>query len=136
MREWLIIATNASVVVINWLALIVVVVGAADGFVRGVWTMVASGDGHMSSDAWLRLGRWLVAGLTFQLAADIDRERNHHELGEGWAVGGGRSDPHGPQLFSRARSERVPTASGSEQRVGCCCRLAPAPCAFFQRRRP
>ena len=22
-------------------------------------------------DAWLRLGRWLVAGLTFQLAADI-----------------------------------------------------------------
>jgi uncharacterized membrane protein len=71
MREWLITATNVSVVVINWLALIVVVVGAADGFVRGVWTMVASGDGHTSSDAWLRLGRWLVAGLTFQLAADI-----------------------------------------------------------------
>jgi uncharacterized membrane protein len=33
--------------------------------------MFASTNGHIESDAWLRLGRWLVAGLTFQLAADI-----------------------------------------------------------------
>ena len=28
-------------------------------------------DGHHQRDVWLRLGRWLVAGLTFQLAADV-----------------------------------------------------------------
>ena len=33
--------------------------------------MFAAKDGHESPEAWLRLGRWLVAGLTFQLAADI-----------------------------------------------------------------
>jgi uncharacterized membrane protein len=25
----------------------------------------------LEADVWLRLGRWLVAGLTFQLAADV-----------------------------------------------------------------
>ena len=71
MKEWLVLATNAAVDVIDWLALIVIVLGAAEAFVRGVWTMLASADGHVQPDAWLRLGRWLVAGLTFQLAADI-----------------------------------------------------------------
>jgi uncharacterized membrane protein len=71
LKEWLILATNAAVDVIDWLALIVIVLGAAEAFVRGVWTMLASADGHVQPDAWLRLGRWLVAGLTFQLAADI-----------------------------------------------------------------
>jgi uncharacterized membrane protein len=33
--------------------------------------MFASPDGHHERDVWLRLGRWLVAGLTFQLAADV-----------------------------------------------------------------
>jgi hypothetical protein len=33
--------------------------------------MFASSDGHHERDVWLRLGRWLVAGLTFQLAADV-----------------------------------------------------------------
>jgi uncharacterized membrane protein len=71
LKEWLILATNAAVMVIDWLALIVIVLGAAEAFVRGVWTMLASPEGHIRPDAWLRLGRWLVAGLTFQLAADI-----------------------------------------------------------------
>jgi uncharacterized membrane protein len=70
-KESLILATNAAAIVIDWLALVVIVLGAAEAFVRGVWTMLASADGHVRPDAWLRLGRWLVAGLTFQLAADI-----------------------------------------------------------------
>ncbi len=71
MQEWLIVATNASAVAIQWAALVTVVVGAAEAFVRGVWIMFGSDDGHKRPDAWLRFGRWLVAGLTFQLAADI-----------------------------------------------------------------
>jgi uncharacterized membrane protein len=71
MRDWLIIATNYAVSIIDWLALILIVVGAIEAFFRGLWTMYASPDGHHERDVWLRLGRWLVAGLTFQLAADV-----------------------------------------------------------------
>ncbi len=70
-RDWLIIATNYAVDIIDWLALIMIVVGAVEAFFRGSWTMFATLDGHTQRDVWLRLGRWLVAGLTFQLAADV-----------------------------------------------------------------
>jgi uncharacterized membrane protein len=71
LREWLILATNYSVTVIDWLALIMIVVGAIEAFLQGLWTMFSSASGHEKRDVWLRLGRWLVAGLTFQLAADV-----------------------------------------------------------------
>jgi uncharacterized membrane protein len=35
------------------------------------WLIVSSRSGHERRDVWLRYARWLVAGLTFQLAADI-----------------------------------------------------------------
>ncbi|HEY1782462.1 MAG TPA: DUF1622 domain-containing protein [Roseiarcus sp.] len=70
MQEWLISATSLSVIIIDWLALIVIVAGTLDCFLRGAWTMLSS-SGHLEADVWLRLGRWLVAGLTFQLAADV-----------------------------------------------------------------
>ena len=71
MREWLVIATNVATDVIDWLALIFIAIGAVECFFRGLRTMFASRDGHYERDIWLRLGRWLVAGLTFQLAADV-----------------------------------------------------------------
>ena len=71
MKEWLILATSVAVDAIDWLALILIVVGAVEAFFQGLWTMFASRDGHHERDVWLRLGRWLVAGLTFQLAADV-----------------------------------------------------------------
>jgi uncharacterized membrane protein len=70
-KEWLFVATDYAVTLINWAALIVIVIGAVEAFFQGLRTMFAAGDGHVNPDAWLRLGRWLVAGLTFQLAADI-----------------------------------------------------------------
>ena len=71
MKEWLFVATDYAVTLINWAALIVIVVGAVEAFFQGARAMFASADGHVDPDVWLRLGRWLVAGLTFQLAADI-----------------------------------------------------------------
>lgn len=71
MRNWLILATNVAVDAIDWLALILIVVGAVESFLQGLWTMFSSADGHHEREVWLRLGRWLVAGLTFQLAADV-----------------------------------------------------------------
>ena len=71
MKEWLFVATDYAVTLINWAALIVIVVGAVEAFFQGVRAMFASPNGHVDPDVWLRLGRWLVAGLTFQLAADV-----------------------------------------------------------------
>ena len=70
MEEWLIYLTRQAVLVINGLALVVILYGAVQAF------LVAAGLFFHPEDTahravWLRFGRWLVAGLTFQLAADI-----------------------------------------------------------------
>ena len=70
-KEWLILATHYSVVIIDAMALLVIVAGTVEAFVRGLYTLAASSRSHESRDVWLRYARWLVAGLTFQLAADI-----------------------------------------------------------------
>jgi uncharacterized membrane protein len=70
-KAGLFVATDFAVTLINWAALVVIVVGAVEAFFQGARAMFASDNGHVNPDAWLRLGRWLVAGLTFQLAADI-----------------------------------------------------------------
>jgi uncharacterized membrane protein len=71
MREWLIFATEHAVIIIDALALIIIFVGTVECFLRGVVLMFSSHSGHERRDVWLRYARWLVAGLTFQLAADI-----------------------------------------------------------------
>jgi uncharacterized membrane protein len=71
MKDWLIFTTEHAIVVIDWLALIIIVAGTIEAFVRGLALMLSSAAGHMEQDIWLRYARWLVAGLTFQLAADI-----------------------------------------------------------------
>ncbi len=72
MEEWLIHLTEGAVVVINAFALVVVLYGTVEAFAAAVRIVVA---GPIPEDdrslIWLRFGRWLVAGLTFQLAADI-----------------------------------------------------------------
>ena len=71
MKEGLFVATNNAVILIDWATLIVIAVGAVEAFFQGVRAKFASADSHVNPDVWLRLGRWLVAGLTFQLAAAI-----------------------------------------------------------------
>jgi len=71
MREWLVVATEYAVLAIDALALVVIVYGTAEAFVGGVRLAFSSPSGHKRRDIWLRFARWLVAGLTFQLAADI-----------------------------------------------------------------
>lgn len=71
MRAWLVIATEYAIVLIDALAFVVVVVGTAEAFFCGLRLMFTSSSAHEKRDVWLRYGRWLVAGLTFQLAADI-----------------------------------------------------------------
>lgn len=71
MKEWLIYVTENAIVLIDILALIIVLIGTIEAFFGGLRAMLLSPSGHERRDIWLRYARWLVAGLTFQLAADI-----------------------------------------------------------------
>jgi uncharacterized membrane protein len=71
MKEWLVFATHHGVTIIDAMALVIVFVGTVETFFLGLKTMLADPAGHERREVWLRYGRWLVAGLTFQLAADI-----------------------------------------------------------------
>lgn len=71
MREWMALFTEQAVFWIDAVALVVILGGtiqAAIGLVRIVATSVSD---HERRAVWLTYARWLIAGLTFQLAADI-----------------------------------------------------------------
>jgi len=72
MQQWLTWIAQQAVTIIHAMALFVIVVGTLQAFVRtvrGVFGLAT--NGHLLRDAYVQYARWLVAGLTFQLAADI-----------------------------------------------------------------
>jgi uncharacterized membrane protein len=69
--QWLTAATHIAIVVIDGMALLVIVAGTVVAFTSSVRAMFVALDGHARRTVWLNYARWLVAGLTFQLAADI-----------------------------------------------------------------
>jgi uncharacterized membrane protein len=72
MAEWLKTATEIAVNLIDAMALIVIVIGTVEAFFSGLRTMLSpSRTNHEKRQVWLHYARWLVVGLTFQLAADI-----------------------------------------------------------------
>jgi uncharacterized membrane protein len=71
MKEWLALATEYTTVIIDIFALVLVIIGTLEAFVGGLRVMLFGQQGHERRDVWLRYARWLVAALTFQLAADI-----------------------------------------------------------------
>jgi uncharacterized membrane protein len=71
LEAWLVEAGTAAALVIDAVALLIIVMGTAEAFVRGIALLLTSRTGHLRRDVWLRYAHWLVAGLTFQLAADI-----------------------------------------------------------------
>jgi uncharacterized membrane protein len=72
MEEWLHLAVHVATMLIDTMALIIVVIGTVEAFCTGLWTVLdRSASNHDRRYVWLRYGRWLIAGLTFQLAADI-----------------------------------------------------------------
>jgi uncharacterized membrane protein len=70
MKEWLIAITEHAVLVINAMALLVIVFGTLQAFLGSI-RLAFAGNYLESRGILQRFGRWLVAGLTFQLAADI-----------------------------------------------------------------
>ena len=71
MKEWLIFLSEQAIVLIDIIALVVILYGTAEVVINILRGMVLQLSDLQARDIWLRYGRWLVAALTFQLAADI-----------------------------------------------------------------
>jgi uncharacterized membrane protein len=70
-REWLFVISEPAIAAINMLALVVVVGSTLEAFFSMCYLLFTSPSRHDWRHLWLRYARWLVAALTFQLAADI-----------------------------------------------------------------
>jgi uncharacterized membrane protein len=71
MKEWLAFLSEQAITGIDAVALLVIVVGTIQVLIAVVRLTFRAASGQELRDAWLHYARWLVAGLTFQLAADI-----------------------------------------------------------------
>lgn len=71
MREWLAILTENAVLWIDAVALVVIVGSTIQAIIGMLQAVFTSTTLHQRREVWLRYARWLIVGLTFQLAADI-----------------------------------------------------------------
>jgi uncharacterized membrane protein len=71
MREWLMVVSEYAVLAIDAMATLIIIIGTLEAFIDGLRVIFTSKSSHLRRDVWLRYARWLIAGLTFQLAADI-----------------------------------------------------------------
>ena len=69
--SWLVVITEHTIVVIDAFALVTVVIGTVEAFVATLRGVVRPLERESRWHLYANYGRWLVAGLTFQLAADI-----------------------------------------------------------------
>src|SRR5215472_16364940 len=70
MREWLNTVSEAAITLIDALALLVILVGTIQVSIKVARASFKPLGDQLARQAWLRYARWLVAGLTLQLAAD------------------------------------------------------------------
>jgi len=72
MNDWLAIIVAHVVTIIQVMALLVVTFGTLQAFAHSVRAMFRPLPGGRDfHEGYIRFARWLIAGLTFQLAADI-----------------------------------------------------------------
>src|SRR5690242_17527350 len=69
--EWLAVLSEFAIQFLDAIALVVIVGGSVQAVTAAMRLLPHALDGHARRLVWLRYARWLVAGLTFQLAADI-----------------------------------------------------------------
>ena len=60
-----------AVSAIELMALTIIVIGTIEAFLRTFGVLFNRSGSDLFRPVWLRYSRWLVGGLTFQLAADI-----------------------------------------------------------------
>ena len=72
LHEVLVRITEPIVTLIEFMALVLITLATVKLFFQGLWLLIrGDADGDQRRSIWLEYGRWLVAGLSVQLAADI-----------------------------------------------------------------
>jgi uncharacterized membrane protein len=71
MHELLFRVTEYAVLWIDAIALVVIIVSTFWAIVGMIRLIIGKPTAHERREVWLRYARWLIVGLTFQLAADI-----------------------------------------------------------------
>jgi uncharacterized membrane protein len=71
MKSWLEFLSEQAITGIDLIALLVILIGTIEVAVGIIRLAFGTHSHQFMRDVWLRYARWLVAGLTFQLAADI-----------------------------------------------------------------
>jgi uncharacterized membrane protein len=101
-QDCLAFVSTKVIVAIEAMALLNIVIGTVQAFFTGLGAMLVPTATNLEvRDVWVRYAHWLVAGLTFQLAAD----NIETTIAPDWVdrtAGRDRDDPHVPRLFPRA----------------------------------
>ena len=71
MEHWLNEFSHFVALSIEAVAILIIAIGSTEAFINVFRVMIGSRSATAKREVWLRYARWLVAGLTFQLAADI-----------------------------------------------------------------
>jgi uncharacterized membrane protein len=71
MNDWLSVVVVNVVLIIQAMALVVVAYGTLEAFVAIIRAIFSPSPGRDFHSGYVRYARWLIAALTFQLAADI-----------------------------------------------------------------
>jgi uncharacterized membrane protein len=71
MREFLLMVTGQAVLWIDAIALVVIIFATIQAVIGMLKVTFRRATAHEKREVWLHYARWLIAGLTFQLAADI-----------------------------------------------------------------
>ena len=71
MEEWLGQVATHVALVIEMMAIFVIAAGTVEAFIAAAASVLARAEIKRFREIWMRYARWLVAGLTFMLAADL-----------------------------------------------------------------
>ena len=71
MEQSLEVLAHYTSLAIDLIAILVIAFGSLGAVIGIVRVMLVSSPESAKRDVWLQYARWLVAGLTFQLAADV-----------------------------------------------------------------
>lgn len=78
MKGWLDAVSGRTILALNALSLLVVVVGTIEVTIEVVRALIRRAPRQESREVWIHYARWLVAGLTFLLAADVIETSINH----------------------------------------------------------
>lgn len=77
MPPWLALGTQVVVVALETMAALLIALGSVEAFVGSLRAVASPVGTPQRREVWIRYARWLIAALTFLVAADILKTMVH-----------------------------------------------------------